>query len=275
MRIIKNNFLKNILSVIIYLIISGGFAARILFSLPFFYEQKNKEKILILLILTSIFLVLVKFFTRVIIFPHLSEFQNKSNKIFFIFMTSILVVTLALGSANYWAVPEVHHVQICFDANDETSDLLIEGLIDPNTNRLYPPDSFSFSRYPIILKSGNCLNGRITMLISKLTQALIGFRLIVRVQDSPPDGRFFVSINDVPAVVYFDHDVKPNLTNEIIFKEGFEKGEKINMPWGKHWFMGVKAMAILSCATYLSLFLFGFSEQILTFQSKTETRLDG
>lgn len=273
MKMLNNKILQKTFYIVLSLLISLSIVTRSLLSLPFIYEQDYKARAWIFSSLSFFIFIFVLFFNYVLIFPNLKKFGERKNKIFLLLITCIFFVILTFGSANYWAVPEVHNLQICFDANDEISSLQIDGLIDPNLNRLYTPYSFSFSRYPIIIKSGECLEGRITMLISKLTQGLFSNRLMVRVQENPPDGRFFVNINEVPAVVYFDHDDETYSVNEIIFNEGFGKGDRITHPWGQHWLLGMKAMAIILCSIYLSLFLFGFIEQIIHYQSNTEINL--
>ena len=269
MKMLKNNILQKTLSILLSLLISLSIVTRSLLSLPFFYEQNYKARAWIFSSLFFFILIFVLFFNAVLIVPNLRKLEERNNKIFLLLITCVLFVILTFGSANYWATPEVHNLQICFDANDEISDLHIDGLIDPNLNRLYPPDSFSFSRYPMIIKSGDCLEGRIIMLISKLTQGLFSNRLTVKVQGNPPDGRFFVKINEMPAVVIFDHDDESSSANEIIFNEGFGKGDRITHPWEQNWFVVIKAIAVVICAIYLSLFLFGFIEQVLDFESIT------
>ena len=184
-------------------------------------------------------------------------------------MSGIIMIILLLSSASYWSVPEVHDVHMCFDAIDENSSLSISEIINPNTKRLYSPESFGYSRYPIILRSGNCLDGRITMLLSELTQGLFSKRLVISVQEDPPEGRFFVSINEVPAVVNFSNDSDKKNINEIIFDEGFDQGTRITRPWSQYWFTFLKMMAVILCSLYISLLLFGFNEQIINFQRES------
>lgn len=265
MNITKNKLLQILFSIII----SFSFAFRSLLGLPFFYEQNKEEQIRGFFLLSLIIFFLILLFNHLLIHPHLGKLQHKREKLFLIIMTGIILVVLLLSSASYWSIPEVHDVQMCFDASDKISSLSITGLINSNTKRLYPPESFGFSRYPIILRSEDCLDGRITMLLSELTQGLFSKRLIIRVPEDPPSGRFFVSINEVPSVINFSTDTDKENINEIIFDEGFDQGRRITRPWGQHWFILIKMLAVILCALYISLLLFGFNEQIINFQRES------
>lgn len=268
MKITKNKLIQILFS----LLVSFSFAFRGLLGLPFFYEQNKEEQFQGFFLLSLIIFFLILLFNHILIRPHLGKLQHKREKVFLIIMTGIIIIVLLVSSANYWSVPEVHDVQMCFDASDKTSSLSISGLINPNTKRLFPPESFGYSRYPIILLSGECLDGMITMLLSELTQGLFSKRLTISVPEDPPEGRFFVSINDVPAVVNFSADTEKENINEIIFDEGFDQGRRITRPWGQRWFILIKMLAVILCALYISLFLFGFNEQVINFQRESTGR---
>ena len=177
----------------------------------------------------------------------------------------LLTGVLTLSSANYWGVPQLHQVNVCFDASNERGSLAIEKLVDPNTNRLYSPNSFGFDRYPISIGSGECIEGELTNLLSRLTLALIGNQVDVTVQNNPPDGRFFISINEAPAVVVFDRESDEQTPDPIVVKDGFDQGKRVGMPWGQRWFQGLKLLIVLISALFISLFLFGLTETFFTF----------
>jgi hypothetical protein len=93
----------------------------------------------------------------------------------------------------------------------------------------------------------------------------------VVVQENPPDGRLFIAVNDNPAVVYFDEDAEEPVGTEILFTEGFDQGEVLPFARNKYISLGVKSIALILSAIYLSLLLFGLTEKIINFENKDHT----
>lgn len=166
-----------------------------LLSLPFFYNQSAQQRLITFLIVALVFCVLVYFTSRVFILPYLIILVEWKNLVFIIVLTIFLSMLLGINSAPYWAFPEIHKVEICFDAQEGEENLRIEKLVEPSTNRLFPSDSFNQDRYPLRVPSGGCINGRLVYLPSLLTRALIIPRLSVIVDENPPAGRFFINAN--------------------------------------------------------------------------------
>ncbi len=141
-----------------------------LLSLPFFYEQTDQNKVWFFLGASLLYSCLVFLASRVFILPFLSKLRTRTSLIFLAIISLNLILGIGIGNANLWAVPEIHRIEMCFTADDDTQSLVIEKLMDPNTNRLFPPGSFSSKRYPITVTSGTCVAGRIINLPSRLTE---------------------------------------------------------------------------------------------------------
>lgn len=266
---------QKILMVVLIFLAALSLTAASLFRFPAFYESDSSHKVRLLLLTGLLFLALVVFATMLVILPHIKTIMRKKNLLFLIPMTILLTFILIAASANYWATPEIHTVEICFDADEVTGSLNILELVDPNTNRLYPPNSFGFNRYPIRVDSGQCLNGRIMMLISPLTQALIGYQVTASVEDGPPDGRLAIEINNAPSVVYFEQSAELEDSTQIVLKDGFENGTKDTEPWGELWFIGLKLVAALIGAIFIAMFLSGLMEEIFSFPEQIDGRSNG
>jgi len=273
MKSIHSRSNRIITLIVLITLVSVSITGISLLSLPFFYEQTSQARTMIFIGVSLFFSMLIFFASKVFILPFVRYFKIRSNLAFLIIISILLTVTIGLSYANLWAVPEIHNVKICFLADDESQSLYIEKLVDPNKNRLYAPNSFGFNRYPIIVESGPCISGRITKLVSRLTESLMGDQLTIEVQEAPPSGRFHVSINEVPAVVNFEQDVESQTS--ILYDEGFDHGRRIEKPWQQLWFFCLKMIAILFSSLFLSLFLFGFTERIQTFQANISNPLNG
>jgi len=255
-----------IIFIIVNELVAISLAGICLMSLPSFYEQAAQGKVLLFLGVSVFFSVLVSLIAKVFILPFMAKLKNKASLVFLALFSSLLIIGIGLGSANLWAVPEIHQVEICFTADDESQSLSIEKIMDPNTKRLFPPISFGDNRYPINVESGTCINGRIMKLISRLTESLMGDQLQIDVQENPPSGRFYISVNKTPAVITFSQDEEEQQSASILITEGFDRAERINTPWGQSWFNILKFICIIFSASFLSLFLFGLTEHIQTFQ---------
>jgi len=275
MNSINFNRTQIITLIVLIALVSISITGISLLSLPFFYDQPTQVRTMIFIGVSILFFLLSHFAARVFILPYVKYYKTRSNLAFLIIIFIILTVTIALSYANLWAVPEIHKVEICFDADDGSQSLNIEKLVDPNKNRLFSPDSFGFRRYPIIVDSGSCISGRITNLVSRLTESLMADQITIGVQEAPPSGRFYVSINDVPAVFNFKQDGESQPSTSILFKDGFDQGRRIEEPWQQNWFICLKLIAIFIISIYLSLFLFGLTEKIQAFPDKINNPTNG
>ena len=275
MKFSKLNTVHWFILAVLILLVTLCLTATTLFRFPAFYEGNPSQKTRTFLLTGLFFLILVVFTSTILLMPHIKSTLQKKNRLFSILMTILLTIILATTSANYWAVPEVHAMEICFDADEETGNLNILELVDPNTNRLYPPNSFGFNRYPIRVDSGKCLNGRIMMLISPLTQALIGYQVTASIEEGPPDGRLSIEINNKPSVVYFGQNAEPQDSNQIVLKDGFDNGTKYTEPWGRLWFIGLKLVAALISAIFIAIILSGLMEEIFSFPVQIDGRSNG
>jgi hypothetical protein len=263
---------KSIRVLSIFISLAGGicFAALILFNITSFYEIDPKQQILIFVAAAIVLSIFLFFCNRTFIIPYRKSIISRKTVIFLAIMTVILTGAFSLGAKHYWEMPIVNRVEICFDADAGSGSLFIDEIIDPNTNRQYSPFSFSDARYPITIDSGECIQGNIVNMITRSYRWWIVPRLKFLIKTTPPDGRFYVSINDVPSVVYFDKDSEEPFTSEVIIDEGFDQGEKLTIPWHKAWFFGLKAGGLLLGAIYLSVLFFGLTEKIITY-SKIQT----
>ena len=93
----------------------------------------------------------------------------------------------------------------------------------------------------------------------------------VVVEEEPPDGRLYISVNDVPAVVYFDQTVDPPIGNEVLFTDGFDQGQVFSFARNKYIYFGIKAICLLFSAFYIVLFLFGITEKVATYTGKNQS----
>jgi hypothetical protein len=255
----------NIITILLSLAIGICLSALILFNLIGFYEQNPGRQITIFLIVSLVIAQLVFFSINVFILPFIAKFNAWKNLIFIASVTIVLILALSLGAKHYWDMPVVHKIEVCFDAEDGAGSVIIDEIIDPNTNRQYTPFAFGDSRYPLNLESGNCINGSLVNMISRSNQWWIVPRVRFLIKTTPPDGRFYTAINNVPSVVYFDKDAEEPFPGEVIIDEGFDQGSKITIPWHKAWFLALKAGMLFLSAIYLSFFFFGLTEQIITF----------
>lgn len=264
-----NFFRKPITQIIIFyfliILVALSLTGKSLLSLPFFYNQNSYQRLVTFTIVWLASSVAVYFATRIFILGYLQRFLQWKNLVFIILLIIFLTILLGINSAHYWSFPEIHKVEICFDAQEGNGSLRINKFVEPNTNRLFPPNSFSQNKYPVQVPSGECINGKLIYLPSLLTRALIVPRLSVFVDENPPSGRFFISINGTPSVVlYNDEDETQQTKDELIITEGFNQAIPMTGPWKQYWFLGLKAMGIFFSAVFLSFFLYGLVETIIT-----------
>jgi len=261
----------NIITILLALAIGICLSAVILFNLIGFYEQNPGRQIIIFLIASLVLAILVFFSIRAFILPNITQLKEWENLIFIASVIIILILTLSLGAKHYWHMPVVHKIEICFDAETDSGSVTIDEIIDPNTNRQYSPFAFGDSRYPLNLESGECIDGSLLNMISRSNRWWIVPRVRFLIKTTPPDGRFYTVINDIPSVVYFDKDAEEPFPGEVIIDEGFDQGTKITIPWHKAWFLALKAGGLFLSAIYSSFFFFGLSEHIIAY---TEEKSD-
>jgi len=258
----------NIISILISLVIGICLSALILFNVVGFYEKNPSRQIIIFLIAALVLAIIVFFSIEAFILPNIFQFKEWKNLFFIAIVTIILILTLSLGAKHYWDMLVVHEIEICFDAEAGSGSVTIDEVIDPNTNRQYSPFAFGDSRYPLTLESGKCINGNLVNFSSISNRWWIGSRVRFLIKTTPPDGRFYVAINDIPSVVLFDKDAEQPFPGEIIIDEGFDQGTKLTIPWHKAWFLALKAGGLLLSAIYFSFLFFGLSERIITYHEE-------
>jgi hypothetical protein len=242
---------------------------RILFSLPFFYEQTVNKKVITFALLVLVLLVLVVFANKILILPYISSYLKWKNFLYIVFIFVIILVTSYYSANHYWSVPEKHDVEICFDAIDGIQSLEILKIEEPKTFRLYSPKSFGFDYYPIVVESGKCIKGEVITLYSDFSLQFLLRNMNLVVQEDPPDGRLYLTVNKVPAVVYFDKTADPPFGNEIQFNDGFDQGRILPFARNKYIYTGGKTICLLSSAFYLALFFFGLTEKITTYTNES------
>jgi hypothetical protein len=263
MNFIHNKTFQKALITVISLTFAVSLTARILLSLPFFYEQPSQQRAYTFVIVFLVLVIFIALTSYFLILPY-SKLLVKWKNIFFIFiLTAIIATTSLISATHYWSRPEKHRIEICFDASDGATGLDIKKLTEPKTNRLFSPKSFGFSHYPISVPSGECIQGQMVTLYWRFPLRYILRIMNVVVQENPPDGRLYIAVNDNPAVVYFDQDADEPVGTEILFTEGFDQGKVLPFARNKYISLGVKSIALIFSAIYLSLLLFGLTEKIL------------
>jgi hypothetical protein len=263
MKIFKNKIFQKALIIILSITVAISLAVRILFSLPLFYEQTPNQMVLTISIVFLVLLLFIFLGNKTLILRNLKKYLDWKNIIFIVVLFIIITATSWVSTIHYWSKPEKHQVEICFDAANETGRIKILKLVEPKTERLFSPKSFGFKYYPLIVKSGECIQGQMITLYWRFPLRFILKIINVVVQEEPPDGRLFISVNDVPAVVYFDKDSEEPIGTEILFTEGFDQGEVLPFARNKYISLGIKSIALIISSIYLSLFLFGLTEIII------------
>ena len=243
------------------LLAAMGIASVIHLNLSYFYLLSHAEKILIWAVTWTVIILIMQFVNRVLIFPYMPLVFRKPNYWYLTIMILTLISVTALNSSNYWAHTVEHNLELCFDAKNAGEALKVQKLIDPNTNFLYSPESMGIKNYPILIKTGTCLQGKILTLYPRYFNSFLATRLLLEIGPNPPSGRLYMEVNGVPAVINFDEAaIEPK--EEIFLNEGFDTGSPILMPWRRTWFFGLKLIALCLNAVYLSLLFFGITERI-------------
>jgi len=272
MKFLKLKITRIISIVFLVLLVSLSLSATSLMNFPAFYHHNSQERIITVLISMVVLSVPVIYILKSLIFPNLICFKKVKNIIFIVILFIFLSATISISSNYYWSVPETQDIKICFDADDATSNISIRELNHPVTNQLYPPDSFGSSRYPFPIESGECINGTVMTFYRRIMRFWNKPGISVVIQGDPPDGRLFVSANEIPSVLDFDNNSEAGKNTIITIYEGFDLGEKIEVPWNQHWFLGIRVLAVFISAAFLSLFLFGLTEKIIGFSSNNKNR---
>jgi len=238
----------------------------ILLNLTSFYENNTARQVVTYIIVMTVISLFVFFINKTLILPYFDHFKKWKTWVFIGLMVIILTISMSISAKHYWDMPIIHKVEICFDAEENTANLIIDDIVDPNTNRRYSLRSFGLSRYPFTINSGTCIDGELVNLVRRSPRWWIVPRVKFIIKSTPPDGRFYVSVNDVPSVVYFDQDAEERFNAEVIINEGFDQGNQIRIPWRKAWFFALKAGGVLLSGFYLSIFFFGLTERIFNYR---------
>jgi len=254
-----------ITNIILSIVVGACLAGLILLNLTSFYENDTSKQVAIFILVMAIISLFAFFANKAFILPYFEKFKELKTWVFIGLMFIILTISFSIGADHYWAMPIIHKVEICFDAEENVGNLIIDDIVDPNTNRQYSLHSFGLSRYPFTINSGTCINGDLVNLVRRSPRWWIVPRVKFIIKSTPPDGRFYVAINDIPSVVYFDQDAEERFNSEVIVNEGFEQGNPIKIPWRKAWFFALKSGGVLLSSFYLSVFFFGLTEQIISY----------
>lgn len=271
MDFFKSALMKKIYIGLITKIASISLTSLTLFSLPFFYELNSRYKWMLFLILFLIYSGLVFFVVISLIIPYLTQFKSLPNLIFLLSTAIILSFTFAINARYYWAIPAEHNIRLCFDANDETSILVVKALVHPKTNRVFNLISFDMDNYPIKIESGNCYLGKIITFYRHVVRWWTPPGVSVNFSGTPPDGRLSLEANGVESVFYIaQEDDEMVSVEKVEFINGFDNGTIISGPWSQNWFLGLKALTILISAIMSTLFLFCLTEKTIT-----DPKIDG
>jgi hypothetical protein len=246
------------------ILIGMSLSALCLLNISWFYEQTTTVQLKSLSILMIGFSLIAFFTTKRLILPIFAELSLLKNLLFIIWLIAFLALVLSIGAVYYWSVPEVQSVKMCFEAKEAQASVSIQELNEANTNRLFAPGNFGVDRYPIRIVSGSCAQGTIVNLVSQFSRWWIVPKIALTLEDMPQDGRLEIYLNDVRSVV----DFSPETSKKIIVDEGLMNGIEKRLPWGQSWFLGVKFLVILISAVFISTFLFGLTEKMITFSSK-------
>jgi hypothetical protein len=259
---------------IIYIILAAvgavSLAGVILLNLPFFYELSTAQSSITFSLVALVMFILITFSLKEFILPNLDVFREKKNIGVIIFLILFLSIIISFSSNYIWTTPEIYAVEICFDADDVSSPLGVQSLSHPKTNRLYPPETFGVNRYPITIDSGQCVNGQIITLLGRRLRYSGDAHLAVTIREDPPEGRFYISIDNSPSVVLFEDDADQPPTQTILVREGF----KTISPWSstvqRYWFYGIRIVMVLFSAMLVSLVLFGLTERTIKFSVEND-----
>lgn len=265
MKILQSKTSRTIILIILLLVTSISLTAVFLLNLPFFYQQNNHTKLTTFVITFAGFFLLDSLLLKVLVFSYLKNAIKLKNLFLIGFLIIFLIITIGIGSNYYWSVPTLHHVEICFDAEDGSSTIIIPELTHHISNRLFPPEGFGLENYPLFLESGECVQGTVMTLYRRVMRFWNQPGMTVFIRQDPPDGRLFLNVNNTPTAVYFDQDSEEQPDNEVTVTAGFESGLRMDSPWDKTWFMAVKLLGVGFSAFGLALFLFGFTERVLKF----------
>jgi hypothetical protein len=270
MKLLHSKLARVVIVILLVSLISLSLSSLTLLNFPWYYHQNSQQQVFTLLKLTTIFSILTYVALKLFILPYLKSFLEFKNIIFIFILFLFLTFTIGISSNYYWAVPEISPVKICFDAEDDVSAIEIKELNHAVTNELFPPDNFGSKRYPLELVSGDCLNGSVMTFWRPVMWFWNPPGMTVVVKENPPDGRLFVSANNIPSVIYFDQDAENPIGNEVKFTDGFDQGSKIDDPYNHYWFWGLKALGVIFSSLFLSLFFFSLTQRIIDFSSEKQ-----
>ena len=255
---------KKLLLVLLTIAASISLSGLILLNLPSYYEQTLQSKWIIFPLLSILLFGCLFLSAQILILPNKQKLCSKQGVLFIAIIMPLLVFLFAFSDVYYWSVPVSHRVEICFDASDDAPQINIQRLVTPLSNRVHSPLTFGASRYPITVPSGSCVSGEIITLYTHKAQWWEVPGLTVILPTAPPNGRFYLSINEIPAVVQLQEQTDTEQTNEITYRDGFEFGEPLLIANHVTLSRALKWLGIFISALYLSLLLFGLIEKIIS-----------
>lgn len=264
----KSKFLNNFLSALASLLFAMGLSAVALLNFPSFYQQDREAKLLAFSISCVVLFILALFALKSIILPFWKKLKKTRNLVFVLLLSAFLVVVITVSSNYFWSVPTTHQVEICFDADDGETPLVVPQLSHSMTNHLFSPKGFEQDHYPIVINSGECKSGTILSFYRRVMRYWNVPGMTIFIREPVPNGRLGVTVNGVPSVIQFDQAAEDQIGNEINITDGFDSGVRITSPWDQPWFLGLKVLSVAFSAAFLALFLFGFTELLFTYSPK-------
>lgn len=272
MKFFQSKSIRTVFLILSSLLFALALSAVLLMNLASFYQLDQQTRLLTFLISLVISFLLVVCAQRSFVLPYLKKIKKRGNLIFLILLIGFLSVTITTSSNYLWSVPTTHEINICFDADDGTSPLIIPELGHSITNQLFSPEGFRKDRYPLLINSGECINGSVMSFYRRVMRYWNNPGMTIFIREPIPNGTLSVTVNDVPSVIQFDQSGEEITANEINITDGFDSGVMITSPWNQSWFLGLKALGVILSATFLALFFFGFTERIFTHSPKMDVK---
>lgn len=270
MKLNQSKSLRLFLLIFSSIIYAFGLSGVVLLNLPSFYLQNVQERLITFLVSVGILCISVLFAQKALILPFLKKFKKTRNLIFILLLVGFLTLTITVSSNHYWSIPTTHNLTICFTADDGTSTLVIPELGHSITNQLFSPEGFGENRYPLLVESGECINGSVMSFYRRVMRYWNEPGMTIFIREPIPDGKLSVKVNDIPSVIQFDQTGEEKTANEIGITDGFESGVMITNPWNQTWFLGVKALGMVLSAAFLAFFLWGFTERVFNYSPKMD-----
>lgn len=244
------------------LLFGGGLAVLVLFNLPFFYHLNKIDAIQTIVSVVFFFSLIVGFSYRILFIP-IRAFQDRNTVS--VILVSVLSLMLggiySLTSVNYWLLPQLHHVEICYQSEEQPdSSVKLLKLYDFKTGRFYPASDVEQNKYPVLIPSGTCIAGDVQALVREGAE-WEGLAAVFSTKSE--NAEIFIGINSVMANLPLAiTNIKDN-TATIVLQAGVENG--LDDPfWGAGWLALLKWGSLILSAVYSAFLVFGVSELIVS-----------